>query len=174
MYPRRCSASRTHAPRLEQPHSEQSSGRMSDRPLCRDCGKNPPRSKGYRTYADGETRRVWSNVCNGCHRRRSPAISAKTRNNRKLRGDRPSKRDKYLSFYCKKCGFVPQHKVQLHLDHIDGNRANNHPSNFQTLCANCQALKTYREKDYATPSRQEPPFVWDRDGARWIENPTFV
>ncbi len=37
---------------------------------------------------------------------------------------------------------------QLHIDHIDGNRYNNHPSNRRTYCANCHSTKTIRHKDH--------------------------
>ena len=49
---------------------------------------------------------------------------------------------------CELCGFVPINKVQLDVDHIDGNHENNDPSNLQTLCANCHRLKTYMNKDW--------------------------
>jgi len=49
---------------------------------------------------------------------------------------------------CEHCGFVPQHKSQLDVDHIDGNKKNNDPSNLQTLCANCHRLKTHLNRDW--------------------------
>lgn len=49
---------------------------------------------------------------------------------------------------CEHCGFVALHPCQLDVDHIDGNRDNNHPSNYRTLCANCHRLKTYVERDH--------------------------
>lgn len=48
---------------------------------------------------------------------------------------------------CEKCGFVPAHISQLDVDHIDGDRWNNDPSNLQTLCANCHRLKTHLNGD---------------------------
>ena len=50
--------------------------------------------------------------------------------------------------YCESCGFVALHAVQLHVDHIDGNNDNNDPENYQTLCANCHAYKTYKNADW--------------------------
>lgn len=49
---------------------------------------------------------------------------------------------------CEWCGFVPEHSVQLCVDHIDGNKQNNDPSNYQTLCHNCHSLKTHFNNDY--------------------------
>lgn len=52
--------------------------------------------------------------------------------------------------YCEKCGpEIKYHHCQLDVDHRDGNKANNDPSNYQTLCANCHRLKTFEEKDWA-------------------------
>ena len=39
------------------------------------------------------------------------------------------------------------------IDHIDGNKDNNDPSNYQTLCANCHRLKTYQNKDWENKKR---------------------
>ena len=55
----------------------------------------------------------------------------------------------YRQDACSRCGFVPEHSCQLDVDHIDGNRFNNDPSNFQTLCANCHRLKTILNRDHA-------------------------
>lgn len=51
------------------------------------------------------------------------------------------------------CGFVAIHSVQLDVDHIDGNHANNDVSNLMTLCANCHRLKTQMNNDHM-PIRQ--------------------
>lgn len=50
--------------------------------------------------------------------------------------------------HCERCGFIPEDLVQLDIDHIDANRANNDPSNLQTLCANCHRLKTKTFDDW--------------------------
>jgi 5-methylcytosine-specific restriction endonuclease McrA len=50
--------------------------------------------------------------------------------------------------FCEKCGFIPEHPMQMDVDHIDGNHKNEDISNLQTLCANCHRLKTFLEKDY--------------------------
>jgi len=57
------------------------------------------------------------------------------------------KKDRRKSVY-ERCGFKPEHKCQLDLDHIDGNHNNNHFSNCQTLCANCHRLKTFQNRDW--------------------------
>ena len=49
---------------------------------------------------------------------------------------------------CELCGFVAVDKVQLDIDHIDGDKTNNEESNLQVLCANCHRLKTIRSKDH--------------------------
>ena len=56
---------------------------------------------------------------------------------------------KYKKDKCEHCGFIPEHISQLDVDHIDGNKNNSDPSNFQTLCANCHRLKTFLNKDGA-------------------------
>lgn len=66
---------------------------------------------------------------------------------------RPEKRPKYLwklkqPLVCSRCGFVPENPVQLDVDHKDGNRENDVPSNYQLLCVNCHRLKTHANKDY--------------------------
>lgn len=50
--------------------------------------------------------------------------------------------------HCELCGFVAINKVQLDIDHIDGDHKNNNQDNLQTLCANCHRLKTYTNKDH--------------------------
>lgn len=49
---------------------------------------------------------------------------------------------------CEACGFLPIHKSQLDVDHIDGDKQNNCPTNYRTLCANCHRLKTILSGDY--------------------------
>lgn len=51
---------------------------------------------------------------------------------------------KHKKDYCKECGS----NNNLEIDHIDGNRSNNKPSNLQTLCKKCHINKTIKEKDY--------------------------
>jgi superfamily II DNA or RNA helicase len=44
--------------------------------------------------------------------------------------------------------FVEHWKSTLQVDHIDGNRYNNDPSNHATVCPNVHMLKTQRQQDY--------------------------
>lgn len=53
---------------------------------------------------------------------------------------------------CARCGFVPEHRCQLDVDHVDGDHKNNTPENLQTLCANCHRLKTWNERHGISPS----------------------
>jgi len=64
---------------------------------------------------------------------------------------RQHKKDK-----CEHCGFIPQHPSQLDVDHIDGNKKNDDPSNYQTLCANCHRLKTQVNKDWENKKTAPP------------------
>lgn len=126
---------------------------MKKRPICKKCGIYPCTSKGY--YASGE--RKWCNKCSGCKKGRKGSNA----------------RARHLKDKCGNCGFVPIHEIQLQVDHVDGNRRNNHPSNFQTLCANCHTLKTYVSRDYLTGSRREPPYTWDVKNRGWKDNPLY-
>lgn len=125
-----------------------------DRPLCRDCGKSKAKKKDVRNG-----RQRYKTRCSGCEKRaqgktepRNPVCpikraAARRRENRK----REIKRKPWLLHrknHCERCGFVPEHLCQLDVDHIDGNRHNNDPTNYQTLCANCHRLKTQVNQDW--------------------------
>ena len=95
--------------------------RSGIRPIC-ECGK-PVRSKGRDTLGN----RLWDRKCSVC------------------------RWGTYTTFkkdYCELCGFKAIHRVQLDVDHIDGNHMNNDESNLQTLCANCHRLKTHMNNDH--------------------------
>lgn len=83
--------------------------------------------------------KTWSKYCrrHRLERYNQPNRSWQVRRYRKHKKD-----------HCEKCGFIPEHRCQLDVDHIDGNHKNNELSNLQTLCANCHRLKTYLNEDY--------------------------
>jgi 5-methylcytosine-specific restriction endonuclease McrA len=49
---------------------------------------------------------------------------------------------------CVNCGVLNDGKGNIDVDHIDGNRSNNEPSNLQALCKDCHKKKT--KIDWAT------------------------
>lgn len=102
-----------------------------ERPLCNLCKTTPVAKKGIKDGVVFYRAKCW--FC--C---RTPEFLRK-HNSREFRMDgyRKHKKDS-----CEKCGFKAQHRVQLDVDHIDGNHANNTQENLQTLCANCHRLKT--------------------------------
>ena len=66
--------------------------------------------------------------------------------------------------HCEECGHHPvdnpiimampedvKHTIArmlLHVDHLDGDTNNNHPSNLHTKCAECHSIKTFINADY--------------------------
>lgn len=50
-------------------------------------------------------------------------------------------------------------KNDLHLDHIDGNKYNNHISNIQTLCESCHKIKSYQENNFNKYQAQQKQFA---------------
>jgi predicted HNH restriction endonuclease len=109
-------------------------GRTGIRPMC-ECGK-PVRSKGRTTSGN----RLWDRKCSVC---------------------RWGTYTKFKKDYCEQCGFKALHRVQLDVDHIDGNHQNNDELNLQTLCANCHRLKTHINSDHM-PVRGEAIEIDDR------------
>ena len=53
--------------------------------------------------------------------------------------------DAHHGFKCTATIFSPE---QLDINHIDGNRTNNDPSNLEVLCKNCHAKVTIQEKHH--------------------------
>jgi 5-methylcytosine-specific restriction endonuclease McrA len=104
----------------------------NERGLCIDCGEREQMANGTQY---GHQR--WKRRCSRCHKSKYGMATHSKRH-----AYRDSKGDK-----CERCGFVPEHSVQLDVDHVDGNNSNNAPSNLQTLCANCHRLKSYLAGD---------------------------
>lgn len=102
-----------------------------NRPIC-ECG-NPCKTNGFNTKGF----RRYHKICSQC------AKSKHAQSKMRLRGRKGDK--------CEKCGFIPTHKCQLDVDHVDGNRNNMEESNLMTLCANCHRLKTFINKDWIKP-----------------------
>ena len=96
--------------------------RSGVRPMC-PCG-DPVRSKGLSSTG----LRIWDRRCYRC----------------RFKTYTQHKKD-----YCELCGFIAEHRVQLDVDHIDGNHQNDDESNLMTLCANCHRLKTQQNNDHA-------------------------
>lgn len=80
------------------------------------------------------------------HRRQRKNRRAQLRRNPWLRHRKDS---------CERCGFVAKHECQLDVDHIDGNKKNNDPSNYMTLCANCHRLKTQLHRDWDKGAKRQ-------------------
>ena len=145
-----------------------------DKPSCRICNKNQARNKGRRK--DGSIK--YDTKCNTCRRHKHGGLTweayratvykgpdggkrspqSRRRKNRKAE----IRRRPWLAYRgdsCERCGFVAEHPSQLDVDHIDGNRLNNDPSNYMTLCANCHRLKTITNGDHLTPAGVSMPVV---------------
>jgi 5-methylcytosine-specific restriction endonuclease McrA len=74
---------------------------------------------------DKNGNRIYRNRCSTCKRK-----------------GRRTKKD-----HCERCGFIPEDKCQLDVDHKNMNPADNRPKNLITLCANCHRLKTKLERE---------------------------
>jgi hypothetical protein len=92
---------------------------------CAHCG--PVRLKPY--YRNGA---ITGWRCKTAWRRGDSGDNKRDRANRQHRHLKKSS--------CERCGFVPEHPIQLDVHHVDGNRHHNDPGNLQTLCANCHRL----------------------------------
>jgi len=101
---------------------------------CVSCKKNQQRKRSSSTSKSykGKYKARYAPLCNTCERNRYGIISS----NKIYR--------KHKLDTCFRCGFKPENKCQLDVDHIDKNHNNNDPDNLQTLCANCHRLKTHR------------------------------
>jgi 5-methylcytosine-specific restriction endonuclease McrA len=60
----------------------------------------------------------------------------------------------YICSRCNNVGEWQGEKLSLEVDHIDGNRNNNYPSNLRFLCPNCHSLTpTWRAKNVGKHTR---------------------
>lgn len=100
-----------------------------DRPNCIRCGL---KARYHTKNSDGSVK-YWRNICTMCHKNQGQT-QYKYRINKKT--------------YCETCGFIAVHRVQLDVDHIDGNHKNDTVENLQTICANCHRLKTVMAGDH--------------------------
>ena len=66
----------------------------------------------------------------------------------KIKRERPYRLHKKDHCENPSCTATIQHKVQLSVDHIDGDRNNNDPENLQTLCLNCHSYKSFLNNDF--------------------------
>lgn len=98
--------------------------KISGNGICKVCGEIKLRKKGNR-YLCRRSQRRWE--FGGGHSYKSKKLQ-----------------------HCSLCGFVPKHKCQLDVDHIDGNKKNNKVENLMTLCANCHRLKTFNNQQWKT------------------------
>ena len=99
------------------------------RPLCSKCNKSLVRKNGITKLGIQK----WAKYCSYCHK-----AAYNQKHGTRYVGYRLHKKS-----LCERCGFIPEHPCQLDVDHIDGDRKNNHIDNLQTLCANCHRLKTW-------------------------------
>ena len=86
------------------------------------CDKNPQKKTSSGKFQA---------LCGGCDQRRFNIANNKYRD--------PYR--KYKLNKCERCGFIPEHKCQMDIHHIDGKHHNNDPNNLKTLCANCHRLE---------------------------------
>ena len=100
------------------------------RGICEDCGVHKVTSRGYSKSGV----RSWSKKCSSC--KKKPWV-------------------KHKGSVCELCGFVPVNRVQLDVDHIDGDKSNDDLNNLQTLCANCHRLETFLSSDWQNKERNE-------------------
>lgn len=101
---------------------------QKERPICKLCNINPVKNGGLTKNGFQK----FQNHCNSC--------------DKIIYIENKFKYRKHKKSICATCGFIPENKCQLDVDHIDGNHKNNDINNLQTLCSNCHRLKTYKQK----------------------------
>ena len=112
------------------------------------------------TDIDTDLRMAWCSVCQNLVKIKTDGIRKRDgqqywrclNKHRETRHSASRPWRAYKGPVCEECGFVPRHSCQLAVDHIDGDKANNTPENYQTLCHNCHAYKTHINRDYLPKS----------------------
>ena len=126
-----------------------------EKKLCSrsDCiEENPQPIKNFGVRKGGAKPKSECKTCCAAYmaKRYREDSEAARRRTREWTARNPGKRHPYTKFKkneCETCGFRAIDLCQLDVDHIDGNKHNNDPSNLQTLCANCHRIKTKLNKD---------------------------
>ena len=108
--------------------------------VCRECNKNFE-------YGYSKTGKFCSNECNGTFKSKQHKLDWYAEKLKSI--DRATIR-RYLSedrgYECEVCGISDwqNKKLVLHVDHKDGNPADNRPENMRLLCPNCHSqTETY-------------------------------
>lgn len=110
--------------------------------LCQKCHTNACGTDlGRKIQPDGSRITYYRKLCSNCSKGGSNAYLKKTRYSKLVD-----------TSVCMKCGFVPEHRCQIDIDHIDGDHTNDSPANLQALCANCHRLKTQVAGEYRKKS----------------------
>ena len=97
-----------------------------ERPICKTCNTNVAKISGKSALGFDS----YGSECNTCHKIRYNLKEGK-------------RRVQYKKYKESTCGFIPEHKSQLDVHHLDGDKHNNEKRNLQTLCANCHRLVTH-------------------------------
>ncbi len=118
----------------------------SEQGLCLICNKNLQMKRGVSNFKKDGTP-TYKGYCQTC-------CSSLDERDNTARGLRDVYR-KHKKDSCEECGFIPKHKCQLDVDHIDENHDNNDPSNLKTLCANCHRLKSWEYKNKGAIERKK-------------------
>ena len=108
--------------------------------ICAVCGPVRIRHGGY---AKKSGQIVWRCIKTA---NRRPGRGGKASRQRYMSKRRSSKERRRLAFKkdtCERCGFKAVHPNQIDIHHVDGDRTNDTPENWQSLCANCHRLATY-------------------------------
>lgn len=115
-------------------------------PVCTRCSLRPCEWR--------PDRQKYRKICYRCRRptkydRRSVERAAVGKTVRDPVTTRKLRREAFkLGKVCERCGFEPTDPVQMDVDHRDGNRLNDQPSNWSVLCACCHRLKTKECRDH--------------------------